>query len=199
MRFANVRHCRPRNAKHQEIGVEGIRKMHDSYRNGRARAAIAASTRQVRAAHPGNFLAPSPTEVWLGRSDPAQQEHEILGTPATLQVISKHDVAPATTLRQAAELLKKHTLSTTSCGIFSMPPVRPGRIFTSVIAGISYFPAASSFGARFSAASSCELSKLPSAPCVGWRIFRNVWSNIHMESRTEEFLQLRATNFSKGP
>ena len=83
------------------------------HRNGCA-ARTSCPTRQVRAAHPGNFLAPSPTEVWLGRSDPAQQKHEILGTPATLQVISKHDVAPAITLRQAAELLKKHTLSTTS-------------------------------------------------------------------------------------
>ena len=133
------------------------------HRNGCA-ARTSCPTRQVRAGHPGNFLAPSPTEVWLGRSDPAQQEHEILGTPATLQVISKHDVAPATTLRQAAELLKKHTFSTTSCGIFSMPPVRPGRIFTSVIAASSYFPAASSCELYKSHRTLCRLEHF--LPCV---------------------------------
>ena len=54
-RFVNGRRCRLRSATHQEIGVVGSRKRHDPHRNDRLKAALAASTRQVRPAHPGNF------------------------------------------------------------------------------------------------------------------------------------------------
>ena len=54
-RFVNVRHCRPRSANRQEIGVVGIRKLAQTAQESSSEGSSSCPIRRVGAAHPGNL------------------------------------------------------------------------------------------------------------------------------------------------
>ena len=54
-RFVNVRHCRPRSANRQEIGVVGIRKLAQTAQESSSEGSYSCPIRRVGAAHPGNL------------------------------------------------------------------------------------------------------------------------------------------------